>query len=807
MPLTDAGATQEHVSNSAAFSHTGSPEGWGVVSSQPIRTILAIFVLSGAAGLTYEIVWARQLVLIFGNTTQAVSAILTGFFGGMAIGSALGGRIADRVRRPLAFYGLLEILLVAIVLATPTSFGLIHEAYRGLFNSLETSPAVLALLRFAIALLALGPATVLMGATLPTLTRYLRRQSDHMSVAFGTLYASNTIGAILGAAAAGFILIELLGLTGTLLVGASCSATAGIVAIVVDRTRSQEVAKGSGTIGEWPMLPCSAPRDGDRSRPRLALAIGFLSGLTSLAYQVLWLRLLAEGTGNTTYVFSVVLVIFLAGLAIGASAFSRAERLHVDTIDLLAIGQIAIAALVLVGTVAIIDRHAVPSFGALGSTTAVFWYLALAALVVVLPTTAIMGVTFPAASRLLSTSDEVATNAGVLLAANTLGAICGTFLVPFVVIPAIGSPASLALVAVVNALAGAALAITRRPARRRRTFLAIPGIALSIVIATGALTGRAFVDPTRSLILRSGGEVFATAEDEIAPVVAGRTGAQPQLWVTGTSMTVLSVDTKLMPTLPLMLRPDSRTALIVAFGMGSAHRSAVIDGLSVESVELVPSVPKMFGYYYADAAEILKNPNGRVIVADGRNHVELTTRSYDMIVVDPPPPIETAGVSVISSREFYSASRARLTPGGVMMQWVPFGQTVDEFRAHLRTYRDVFQHVMVAFGPGGFGTYMLGSDTPLSLDPPNAQAVLERPGVLADLSSAFDSPARTTNDWMRTILGSVWIQGDAVARFVGPGPLITDDRPLPEYFLLRRLFNPTSATTTRQVLLAAAGGS
>ncbi|HEY7827184.1 MAG TPA: fused MFS/spermidine synthase, partial [Candidatus Limnocylindrales bacterium] len=199
--------------------------------------ILAIFILSGAAGLVYEVVWARQLVLVFGNTTQAVSAILTGFFGGIAIGSVIGGRIADKVRRPLRMYGLLELILVVIVVLTPVTFRLLHNVYAGAFASLEASPTLLALIRFGLSLLALGPATILMGATLPTLTRYLARDPAHLSSSFGRLYAANTFGAILGTVAAGFVLIELLGLTGTLLVGASCTAIAGVAALILDARR------------------------------------------------------------------------------------------------------------------------------------------------------------------------------------------------------------------------------------------------------------------------------------------------------------------------------------------------------------------------------------------------------------------------------------------------------------------------------------------------------------------------------------------------------------------------------------------
>src|SRR5262245_11216740 len=175
-------------------------------------------------------------------------------------------------------------------------------------------------------------------------------------------------------------------------------------------------------------------------------------------------------------------------------------------------------------------------------------------------------------------------------------------------------------------------------------------------------------------------------------------------------MTLLTVDAKLMPILPLIARPESQRALVVAFGMGTAFRGSIIAGMRTDAVELVPSVPPRFGWYYPDANEVLANPAGRVIVADGRNHLELTSERFDIIVTDPPPPIESSGASVISSLEYYQAGRDHLTPGGVMMQWLPTGATLDEVRAQLRTFRSVFPHVTTLFGPGGYGTYMLGSD-------------------------------------------------------------------------------------------------
>ena len=256
-----------------------------------------------------------------------------------------------------------------------------------------------------------------------------------------------------------------------------------------------------------------------------------------------------------------------------------------------------------------------------------------------------------------------------------------------------------------------------------------------------------------------------------------------------------------MPVLPLIARPGSKSAAVVAFGMGSAFRGALIAGLKTDAIELVPSVPRLFGTDHEDAASVLANPNGRVIIADGRNHIELTDRHYDIIVTDPPPPIESAGVSVISSEEDYAAGKAHLNPGGVMMQWMPWGQTLEEFLAHVRSFRAVYPEVLIAFGPGGNGLFMLGSNDPIRFDPANVDAVLARPGVTEDLSSALDSPEHDAAGWAAKIPSLVWISGNDVARVVGAGPLITDDHPLPEYFLLRHAFGARSPQVSPVLLL------
>jgi spermidine synthase len=735
--------------------------------------IVVIFILSGAAALIDEIVWSRQLVLVFGNTTQAVSAILAGFFGGLAIGGAVGGRLADRVARPLRMYGLLELILLAVVLVTPVSFGFIGDLYRGIYPSLETSPPALWFVRLVLAVLALAPATVLMGATLPTLTRYLTRSSE-FTTAFSRLYAANTIGAIAGTAVAGFILIELLGLSGALLVGAVCSGLAGLAALSLDRLMG---APGRArAVGATPIVP-------GRRAPALALAVAFVSGLTSLGYQVTWMRLLASGTGNTTYVFTTILTIFLLGLAVGALLYSFIRPRIRDPLGLLVTTQLLAGALAILGLLFVLVAPRVPTPN---EPVATLQALIGNALLVVLPVTVMLGIAFPASSALVpDAANREGTDSGSLLAVNTVGAILASLAVPFVLIPLVGSPALLAGLAVSNILIGLVLA-TRIRSRGGRSVGTMVGAVMAVAMVVAATETGWLIQPTVAYIDSVDGRVFASAEDEIASVQAGQIRSTPELWVAGTSMTLLTVDAKLMPILPLIARPDSQRALVVAFGMGTAHRGALIAGLRSEAVELVPSVPDMFGWYYPDAAAVLADPRGRLIIADGRNHLELTSERFDIIVTDPPPPIESSGAAVISSREYYEAGRDHLTEGGIMMQWVPYGGPLDDFLDHIRTFASVFPEVMVVQGPGSFGVFMLGSAKPMAFEDADIREVLARPGILEDISSAYDSPANTIDGWVEVIGRQVWLTGAAVQATVGAGPIITDDRPRPEYFLLRR---------------------
>jgi spermidine synthase len=796
---------------------TFRPSTLSVRPSLDRRLVVLIFILSGASGLMYEVVWSRQLVLVFGNTTQAVSAILTGYFGGLAIGSIIGGRIADRVRSPLRMYGLLELALVVVVLITPLLFRGLHEVYRSWYGTLESQPTTLALIRYALALMALAPATVLMGATLPTLSRHLTRLASELGGSFGRLYAANTIGAVVGTVLAGIVLIELAGLNGTLLIGAIGSGAAGVAALALDRWRPRpapvlkvtDAELGTPTpdvptaVPAMPLLPTTTELETEGSTSHaiaanvrsLALVVSFVSGLTSLGYQVLWTRMLASGSGNRTYVFTLILATFLVGLSLGAAYVARRMAFETRSMARLGAAQLAVAAIVLAG------------MPILASDVAAGWSLAVRVFLVVLPATLVMGVTLPMAANLITLGEHrVGRDAGLVLGVNTLGAISGTFLIPFLAIPTIGSPRSVALLALVNAGLGVIL-LARQvdlSLSARRTAVTL-GAVLTFVGAVGfAVPNDVVADPGANRMGRAGA-LFASKEDEIASVQAGSLKGSKRLFVGGTAMTSLTVDANLMALMPEFARPTASRMLVIAFGMGSSFRTGLRSGMQVDGVELVPSVPDMFGYFHADAFQVLANPRGSVIIADGRNYAELTDRRYDVVVVDPPPPIESSGTAVLYSKEFYRAVAARLTNDGVMMEWMPFGQTVDEFRAHVRTFASVYPNITLAFGPGHHGVFILGSTGSLALDPAAIASVLARPDVVADLDEAVDAPVSTREAWEALVPTLVWLSGPDVARFAGQGPLITDDQPLTEYYLLRRTFAPKSPAMTAASLRAASG--
>jgi spermidine synthase len=811
--------------------------------------ILALFVGSGAAGLVYQVVWSRELVLVFGNTTQAVSTIVTAFMAGLGFGSLAGGRWAGRTARPLRLYGSIELGVAAFAVLLPFAFNDLAGLYRGVYPSLVEHTAALTAVRLALALAVVAPATFLMGTTLPLLVRYLVRTLDEAGARLGELYAANTAGAVTGTVVAGFVLIEFLGLRLTSYVAVALNLLAGLGARALARrdataeapaeadapgatgalgaTGIPGVARAAGPAGTpraktavAPEAPAEGPHAaadeavtaglaGDLPPRWVILLATFVSGFVALALEVLWTRMLAEGTGSSIYIFTAILAIFLAGIAIGSALYRRRYSPRRDRAGTLG--------LCLAGVGVLAQLTVVLGSGMVGSRAGTVPFLVRTA-VVLLPATILMGYAFPLAGRLITPSARAAGGSvGLLYAANTAGSILGAFSAAFILAGTLGTNGSVLLLGGLNLLLGAALVAAgpawRAPGstgqRRGATVAARAGAAaLAVVAVLGLVASSLDLPITRTATqnrLEATGLPTTHAEDELATVdTLGGPARKRRLLISGVGVTSLTVDTKLMGYLSKALRPQARDFLVIAFGMGSTYRAGLEIGMHTDAVELSPTVPSRMPVFFPDGERFLHDPNGRIITSDGRNYVRLSRKQYDLIAVDPAPPIESAGSVVLYTHEFLSEGRARLRPGGVFLLWMPYALPMEDLKAHVRTFHNVFPHVSLLLSPGRHGMFMFGSDAPLRFEDQTILQVLGNPQALRDLADSPDYKRTNGPGWVRAIHRAEWLADDQVSAFTGPGPEITDDRPRSEYFLWRRAFMADKAYVNEKILRNAA---
>lgn len=723
-----------------------------------------LFLASGAAGLIYQVVWTQDLVLIFGDTTLAIVTTVSAFLAGLGIGSLVGAAVAARLRRALAVYGLLEIAVGCLAVLMPLAFGEIATVFRSAYLSL--SPTEVALIRFGLAFAALAPVTILMGMSLPVLTRHLVREDPDVGDRIARLYGLNTLGAVVGSLISGYVLIELIGLRDTTLVAVGLNLFAGGSAVIMSRVFGAAEAEPK---------PAAAPRPPLRGRHRLLLAVTFTSGLVSLALEVLWTRMMLQSTGSSIYVFIAVVAVFLIGIAGGSLIYERRR-----------------------------DRN--PQMATLGTLLAVAGGLTVAPMIVsnlsgprwlpvavllILPVTTLFGYTFPLTVRLfVGSADEASRGVGVVYAANTAGCVAGTVLAGFVLIPQLGTSLAIITVGVILAMAGGALAFGFAPRGEELrpaacvaavvvllTVFFIPATKLTYVqneIATTSLPTAHFDDTVAS--------VDVTGADNARSRLSTNGIHSRRLYINGTGITYLTVITKVLAYVAKAARPDATSMLNICFGMGATYRSSIISGLHTTAVELDPTVPSVMPWFYPDAHKYLHSPLGKIIVSDGRNYVRLSDKHYNLITVDFPPPVWNAGAGVLLAREFYQEAAQRLTSGGVFVTYIPLYEPTLE-KMILRTIRPEFRHVSVVYNPKHSGAYIMGSQAPITFTDPALRSVFGSKAVQADLADAPDFPVRSAAQWASIIRNSVWLTDNQVNAYVGTGPVITDDHPLNEYFL------------------------
>ncbi len=756
-------------------------------SQLDLRPFFAFFFLSGASSLIDEVVWLRLAMARFGVTTPLVSIVLSVFMAGLALGSWGAGRLARRGEglgpaRSLRLYALAELLIGLSALVVPWEL----EWGRRMLASATGTEAGVAWASTswyaasgAIVVLALLPFCACMGATFPLAMSALRGASGAAGErSFSYLYLANVAGACAGTLASAFVLIELLGFRRTLLVAALLNALVCAGALVLSRgpafrsdapARTVEKARAVEKGGRAAALTLSGTG---------TLTLLFLTGLSSLAMEVIWIRQFTPYLGPLVYSFALVLAIYLASTALGSSLYRRgfaaagAEPHGAWPMVLLAAG--ASSALPLLGA----DPR-IPLGDPLVQGTMSFGRLAAGALRLALgiaPFCAALGFLTPLLVDRWAAGDPERT--GRAYAVNVLGCIAGPLLAGFLLLPLAGERWSLLLLALLLVAAAAPAAMRAVPGARGATRSA-PRSAPAVAGALGLVL--LFLVTRDTEALYPGARI---RRDYTATVIAADDGMDKHLLINGYGITSLTPITKMMAHLPMaFLTAPPRSALALCFGMGTSFRSLLSWDVPTTAVELVPSVPSLFGYFHADGERLLRSPLARVVIDDGRRFLEREPAQYDVITVDPPPPVEAAGSSLLYSRDFYVLLRRRLQPGGVVQQWLPWGDP-ETVSSMAKALREAFPHVRVFGSVEGWGMHFLASASPI-------------PRVTArDLAARL--PPHASSDLVEWgPYGSAEMQFEKVLRQEMPveslialdpqAPVLEDDRPVNEYYLLRRL--------------------
>jgi spermidine synthase len=731
----------------------------------------AFFVLSGFCGLVYQVVWLRIAMAAFGVTTPMVSIVLSVFMGGLALGSWGAGRIVGRMhgRTPAAllrFYAAAELLIgVSGVAAAPLiNLGREILASSGVGVSWDSSGYYLA--SGAWMGLALLPFCTAMGATFPLAMAGIRSAFADSRRSFSYLYVANVAGAILGTLGSAFVLIELLGFRKTMLIAASVNALIALGAFALS-VRPNIPRQGASTSTE-----AAAPTAMQLPQPpsRLIPAFLFTSGLVSLALEVVWTRQFVAFYGPVVYSFATILAVYLGATVAGSSAYRWwANRSKTCSVDAVWPWAALIAFLTGLLGLAAADPRVPLQPGFLNGAFRIVLGIG--------PFCTVLGFLTPMLVDRYSAGDPH--RAGTAYAVNTIGCIVGPVVAGFFLLPLYGErwttiSLCIPLLFFGVIIAGKSSACTAASTAIRLT--AVVGAAVLLVIFT-----RDFETSfEQRIVLR----------DHTATVIATGQGMGKRLLVNGNGMTTLTAVTKVMAHLPLVLLGHTpEKGLVLCLGMGTSFRAMLSWGIPTTVVELVPSIPALLGYYHDDGDKIRSSASATVVVDDARRYLERTRELYDVIVVDPPPPVEAAASSLLYSTEFYSIARRRLKPGGILQQWLPYGEQIV-LSAVEKALVDQFPYVRVFRSVEGWGFYFVASDRPIVSPGPNAIADKMPKSAAADLVEW--GPERDPTAQLARLFRSEVPLTEFSKLVADPKPL-TDDLPVNEYFFLRRFPRPSEA--------------
>jgi spermidine synthase len=747
--------------------------------------LLVCFFLSGAAGLLYQVLWLRSLTFVFGHTLLAITMILAAFMAGLALGSLLFARLSARLRNLIGAYGFIEIAIGLTCAAVPALLSAISAVYLRLHTPLGLSPDQFSLIQLVLVFAVLVVPTTLMGGTLPVLAQAFVRD-ERLVRRVGLLYAVNTLGAVVGTALAGYVLLPALGIRRTTMLAVGINLAVGGLALLLARGWP---GLGGGTATS---PPARARRGAGR---RLTLAALGVSGAVSMLYEVAWTRSLTQVLGSSTYAFTAMLVTFLIGIALGSAAYAWLRGRAAATPAAFGVLQLAIGAAVAL-TLALFDR--LPELFLLGfasfeSTSGIpLLQLAIAGAALV-PSTLLIGATFPCAVAVVAQSGPPGRSVGHVYAVNTLGAIAGVVLTGFVLVPALGVHATIKLGVLVNLIAAAALVATAPGVRRWAGLATAAGLAvlawsiplwdLRVMTAGTAIYARYYLASGGLAEQKEHQKVVFYREGRSSTVAVVERGSTRTLRVNGKTDASDGIDMQtqiLLAHLPMLVHPDPRRVMVLGLGAGVTAGSAATHAIErLDVVELEPAVVEASRFFTAVSHDPLANPRVHLTVADGRNFLLTTGERYDVIVSEPSNPW-IAGVAALFSVEFFETARSRLRAGGIMAQWVPgYGLAPDDFAMIVRTFSAVFPSTSVWY-LGRHDFLLLGAARVRPLDIARLRARVEIPAVLDDLG-------RVGLGSGPEILGFIALGPTDAAR-LGTGARLNDDDRLPlEYSAPRSL--------------------
>ena len=768
-----------------------------------------IFIFSGASGLIYQVIWMRQLTLIFGSTVFATSTVLTAFMAGLALGSFYFGRkIDESTESPLRIYALLEAGIGAFCLVWPLILSVLGGLYVLIHRNVTSEFYTLSLIRFVLTVAVILIPSTLMGGTLPVLTRFFVKRLEQLGTNIGVLYALNTFGAVMGTVAAGFFLLEAFGIRWTLGIGIAINfAVAAIALVLAQRVSGTEEVNGQpeNIVEDTEVLQST---DTDSQQPttnnHLVLwAIG-ISGFCALAYEVLWTRIMVFFLGSTTYAFATMLAAFLFGIALGSIVFARWVDRIKQPIAVFGIVQLGIGLFALILMPAFEELYGMTRAFQSTFGSSRFWAFFSCFLVMCLPTF-LMGASFPLVTKIYTGSErQLGRSIGNVYAVNTVGSILGAFCAGFILIPLLGIRPSIVLMVALNTGIGLWLSVVgyrvsvkrvadenvSNPRNELPTAIKLlQGISIGMPILNAGLAVILLLTLNQPLFLKSAifktqrpGDTLVDYNEEVDATVTTLKDDEGvyRLYVdTNQAADASRWDSpshRVIAHLPLLLHPRPKRALVVGFGMGLTSYSITQHRVRVDAIELSKGV-------ISAAQEHFKHVNGNIFerplfdykINDGRNHILMTKTKYDMISTGIIHPLVSAGSSNIYTADFYRLCRRILSEDGIMCQWVPLHRLPEtHYKMIVRTFIEVFPHTTLWYKYTPDFVILIGTQEPLRIDYKNFIA-------RAQIASINEGLAADDLDGM-SLLDSFMMGPETVRKYVGVGPVHTDNRPRLEFF-------------------------